>query len=584
MTGKNEAAGTSDKLSSMLKRRGFIWPSFEIYGGLAGFYDYGPLGFLLRENIKETWRRFFRAEGCFEIDTPCINPETVFRASGHLSSFSDMMVECRHCHEAFRADHLIGADVQSDSPLTLSGALASGRVKCPRCGAADFGEPVAFNLMFETHIGPSQGRKAYLRPETPQGIFINFQHLRRFYREKLPFGVMQTGKAFRNEISPRQGLLRLREFNMMEAEIFLDPGDKKWQSARSAPGRKVHLVSRDGKEHRATLREATGRGLITSDAHAYFMSVVHDFAVAIGLDSSRLRFRQHRKDEMAHYALDCWDLEALLGVGWTEVTGIADRGDFDLRAHSSLSGTDLSHFSKGEDVHIERSVRVRADRAKLGPLFRKDAGVVAKRLEALDAAAYRGRESVQVELNGRMVDVPGACYTVEDIEQKVYGRRVVPHVIEPASGLDRLFIALLEHSFDDAGGRNVLHLPPAVAPIRAGVFPLMSDAGLCDAARTLTERLKNNGIESYYDDAASIGRRYARMDEAGTPYCITLDEEWKDSGTVTVRERDSRKQIRVPGTKVEKVISGLMSGGHIEKLGELVSVNEEEMTTGEDDE
>lgn len=584
MISKTVTAGTTDKLSSMLKRRGFVWPSFEIYGGQAGFYDYGPLGLLLRENIKEVWRRFYKAEGFFEIDTPCINPEAVFRASGHLKSFSDVMVECKVCHDTFRADHLVSADVEAPSSGALMEMIQSKKVKCPRCGAADFTEPVHFNLMFETHIGPSNGRSAYLRPETPQGIFINFQNLSRFYREKLPFGVLQTGKAFRNEISPRQGLLRLREFNIMEAEIFLDPEEKKWHSTGPVTKRKVQFLSREGKTFSLSFREAVNRGLVLSDAHAYFMNVTFNFATAIGLDPERLRFRQHRKDELAHYALDCWDLEALLSSGWTEVTGIADRGDYDLKSHSSTSGAELSHFRKDGSVHTKRNIRVKADRAKLGPLFRKDAGAITEKLEAMDVAAVRGRESIQVELGDRSVSVPSTCYSIEEREEKVSGRRIVPHVIEPASGLDRLFFALLEHTFDDSKGNTVLHLPAAIAPVKAAVLPLISDARLEEGAMALYARLKNCGLESYYDDASSIGRRYARMDEAGTPYCITLDNEWKTNGTVTVRDRDTRKQIRVPEASVETVISRLMAGENIEKLGDVVAVNEEEIVNGESDE
>ena len=577
-------AGRAEKLSSMLKRRGFVWPSFEIYGGQAGFYDYGPLGLLLRENIKEIWRRIYRAEGFFEIDTPCINPEAVFRASGHLKSFSDVMVECRNCHDAFRADHLITTDIGSLAPQALGELIKSDGVKCPRCGAADFTEPVPFNLMFETHIGPSKGRSAYLRPETPQGIFINYQHLSRFYREKLPFGILQTGKAFRNEISPRQGLLRLREFNIMEAEVFLDPEEKKWHSAEPVSRRKVHFLSRDGKTHSIFFRDAVGAGLLKSDAHAYFMGLTYNFAIAIGLDTARLRYRQHTKDELAHYALDCWDLEALLSSGWTEVTGVADRGDFDLKSHSTTSGVELSHFRKGGSVHIEKIIRVKADRAKLGPLFRKDSGTVAEKLEAMDASSVRGLDSVNVEINGRSIEVSNTCYSVEEREERVSGKRVVPHVIEPASGLDRLFFALLEHSFDDSDGRTVLHLTPAVAPIKAAVLPLISDIRLDRAARALCARLNSAGLESYYDDTASIGRRYARMDEAGTPYCITVDSEWKDGGTVTVRDRDTRKQIRVPEKSVESVISRLIAGENMEKLGEPVVMNDEETVDGENDE
>ncbi|MBX8631697.1 MAG: glycine--tRNA ligase [Thermoplasmata archaeon] len=581
----HSGAFSEELLLSMMRRRGFIWPSFEIYGGTAGFYDYGPLGLLLRENIRNAWRRIYRKEGLFEIDTPCINPEAVFLASGHVSSFSDLMVECGGCHEIFRADHLLDADISSLSPDKVASLIEKNNVKCPRCGSMSFSNPVPFNLMFRTQIGPSQGKVGYLRPETPQGIFINFQNLRRFYRDSLPFGVLQSGKAFRNEISPRQGLLRLREFNIMEAEIFFDPSRKEWGSLDCFSDEHILFLPRDGSELRLTPDEALRKGFLLSQAHAYFIGLTYRFAVEIGLDPLRLRFRQHRKDELAHYAIDCWDLESEIGNTWVEITGVADRSDYDLKAHHKSSGADLSYFRKSENVQSVSKLVVRANLSKLGPLFKSEAAEVARAIESLDPGKLLQGTKVVVKVGDRDIELAEDCYSVVKVEEKTSGEKIFLHVIEPSSGLDRIFYALLQHSSENSGDRTVLHLKPTMAPIKVAVFPLIGSTRLIRESRNIYGSLLSSGIEAYYDATGSIGRRYTRMDEIGTPFCITVDEDGMRDRTVTVRERDTKLQIRTGRRNIVNTVMKLISGEKLSSLGKIVEREiEEESSDGEDDE
>jgi glycyl-tRNA synthetase len=569
-------------LLPMMKRRGFIWPSFEIYGGSAGFYDYGPLGLLLRENIRNIWRSIYSREGLFEIDTPCINPERVFQASGHTRSFTDLVVECNSCHENFRADHLIQSGESAISAEYVEGLVAEKKLKCPRCGSHDFSTPVPFNLMFMTQIGPKQGKPAYLRPETPQGIFINFQNLRRFYREKLPFGVFQSGRAFRNEISPRQGMLRLREFNLMEAEVFFDPKRKEWGSLDIFQGKKYHFVPREGTEFVTTIDDALKRGLLLSRAHAYFICLTFEFAIRTGLDPERLRFRQHRRDELAHYALDCWDLEAQLSSGWVEITGIADRSDYDLRSHQTVSGADLTYFRKGDDVHTEKMRVVRAERSRLGPVFRNRSESIARAIEALRPDDIPPDGRLEISLDGSNVTISGDYFRIVESESTIRGEHFFPHVIEPSTGLDRVFYSVLEHSFVTDGKKSILRLNPATAPIKVAVFPLMNEKRMVGVSRKIYQEFVNAGIEAYYDDAGSIGRRYARMDEIGTPYCITVDTSDGSINTVTIRERDTKKQIRVGRRNIVGKVRNLMSGKKLEETGTPIDIEISEETAGDE--
>ena len=422
----------SADLMSLCKRRGFIWPSFEIYGGVAGMYDYGPLGCSLRNNIVDVWRAIYKGrEGFIEIDSETVNPRDVFKASGHVDEFSDYITYCIKCQSPFRADHMVkeffdNADVLT--PKELEEAFVKYNVKCPECGG-DLGPVEEFNLMFKTNIGPGSSRVGYMRPETAQGIFVNYQNLYRYNREKMPLGVIQTGRGYRNEIAPRQGMIRMREFNMMEVELFVDPDDKDWPRFHEIENEEIDLVPNTGEGMiTTTVGKAVEDGIIANRVLAYFVYTTRQLLVRLGVDPKRLRFRQHEKDEMAHYAADCWDAEALLSYGWTEITGIADRGCWDLSRHAQFSGADLTHFRRFDEPREMEVEKVRAKHKALGPEFKGKAKDIAAAMESKTPAdIVDGKLTVTVD--GEDIVLDDRFFEVAIVKEKVAGDRVVPHVL-----------------------------------------------------------------------------------------------------------------------------------------------------------
>jgi glycyl-tRNA synthetase len=469
--------GKKDVTAELARRRGFIWQAFEIYGGTAGFYDYGPLGAMLKRRVEQKWREFYRREGFYEIETTTIAPRAIFESSGHVEGFTDPAVVCKRCKSVFRADESIHVGVQ-----------------CPECGG-ELEPSGEFQLMFQTRIGVTKEdgdeqtvkkSEGYLRPETAQGMFINFQRLLKFNRDKLPFGIMQIGKAYRNEISPRQSLIRLREFTMAEVELFVDPAEKSTHPRFDAiKDRTIPFVPNEGEPLETTIGDAVSRGIIANEYLGYHIARVDEFLESIGLPRDQLHFRQHEKDEMAHYATDCWDAEFLSDkYGWMEIVGIADRGDYDLSAHAASLNVDLR-------VHTEAG-------------------------------------------------------------------KVVPHVIEPSFGLDRIIYALLESAYAEEQlekeTRRVLRFKSDIAPIHVAVFPLLNRDELKTKAQEVFEQLRTASFFVEYDTSGSIGKRYRRQDEIGTPYCVTVDYDTLEDDTVTVRERDSMKQVRVPIAELKGVL------------------------------
>jgi glycyl-tRNA synthetase len=420
--------------------------------------------------------------------------------------------------------------------------------------------------MFKTSIGAGKGKTAYLRPETAQGMFVNFSQVYRYGREKLPVGAVQVGRAFRNEISPRQGVIRLREFSQMEAELFIHPDDKSWPRFDSVKDQKIPLIPNDGAARTMTLDEAVKTKIMANQALAYFVWLTYKFALDVGLDPARVRFRQHLKTEMAHYASDCWDLEADIGYGWTELVGIADRGSYDVQAHIDHSGADLTAFERfDEPKEVEEEV-VKPNFGALGPAFKGRAKQVAEALTKLPVSSVKGRESVVIEVGGEKLTVPGSCYEISLRKEKVSGRKLVPHVIEPSYGVDRILFAVLDHSYAIKDDYVTLKLKGLVAPIKAGVFPLMPRDDLDTIAVEIHESLTKAGYPSYYDDSGSIGRRYARMDEVGTPCCVTIDYDTKTDGRVTIRERDTANQVRIRKEDVPKAVGMIVVGTSLESL------------------
>jgi len=495
-----------ERIVALAKRRGFIFPGSEIYGGLNGFWDYGPLGVELKRNIKDAWWHdcVTSRDDVVGLDAAIIMNPKAWEASGHVSGFNDPMVDCKACKARFRADQLIGIELifpRTDYHLFISGTdtveeildrnakriqkleKANGpwtrlsenftfttatpegrrRFECPECGEqGQLTDPRQFNLMFRTHVGASEdsSSEAYLRPETAQGIFVNYKNVLDTSRMKLPFGIAQIGKAFRNEINPRNYTFRSREFEMMEIEFFCRPSEAdKW--------------------------------------FTYWRDARFQWYVGLGLREERLRLRDHEPDELAHYARACADVEYSFPfsrpdekkgetVGFDELEGVANRTDFDLKQHQEFSGRDMTYF---------------------------------------------------------------------DDETK---ERFLPYVIEPSGGVDRALLAFLCEAYDEdeapdengkAQKRTVLRFHPRLAPIKVAVFPLVKKDGMPEKARAIYEACRKN-LSAFYDEKGAVGRRYRRQDEAGTPFCVTVDGQTMEDGTVTIRDRDSMKQERIPAEGV----------------------------------
>jgi glycyl-tRNA synthetase len=432
---------TMEKIVALSKRRGFVFPASEIYGGLGSTYDFGHYGVLLKNNVKARWWHSMLSErdDIVALDSAIIQHPRVWEASGHLEGFTDPLVDCRTCKQRFRADQL-------------------DQVPCPRKPSVHPGEfadcdltPAReFNLMFETNMGPvrDSASTVYLRPETAQGIFINFKNVLQFSRKRPPFGIAQVGKSFRNEITPGNFIFRTREFEQMEMEYFVSPAEaEKW--------------------------------------FEFWVEERERWYIDLGIRPDHLRVRVHEEDELSHYSSATSDIEYLFPIGWSELEGVANRGDFDLTQHTKFSGEQLEYFDQ------------------------------------------------------------------------VTGERYVPHVIEPAAGADRAALAFLVDAYDEElvpsekgqEERTVLRLHPQLAPIKVAVLPLLRKDGHPELAREVYLGLRGR-VQAEYDEGGSIGRRYRRQDEIGTPYCVTIDHQSLEDGTVTVRDRDSLSQDRVPITEL----------------------------------
>ncbi len=431
-----------EKIVSLCKRRGFVFQSSEIYGGLGSCWDYGPMGVELKRNVKDAWWKAIVQErdDVVGIDTSIMMHPKVWKASGHVDSFTDPLVECKSCHLRWRASEI-------------------NNQLCPKCGG-ELTEPRMFNLMFKTFMGPveEEASTVYLRPETAQGMFVNFENVITTSRKKLPLGIAQIGKAFRNEITPGNFIFKTREFEQMELEYFVKPGtDEYWFD--------------------------------------YWVKERFDWYIRLGIRKEKLRLRQHSKDELAHYAKDCYDIEYLFPMGWSELEGIANRGDYDLTQHAKHSGRDLSYYD-GEN-----------------------------------------------------------------------NERYIPYIIEPSAGVDRSALALLIDAYHEevveGETRVVLRLHPSLAPMKIAVLPLSRNEKLTPLAKEIYKQLCPSFM-TCYDDSQSIGRRYRRQDEVGTPFCITIDFQSLEDNQVTIRERDSLAQIRVPIEELEKTLEAKLQGESFE--------------------
>ena len=545
--------GRLERLTGMLKRRGIILPAFEIHGGAKGLYDFGPVGGRLRNKVNQAWLNHWISMGnIVELSCPTITPYAVLEASGHVGEFSDFMTNCNSCEEASRADTILEPHHPNPDSLTksdLQQLLSDINPQCPACGASDWSPIVAQNLMFNTTIGAGKsGRPGFLRPETAQGMFTSFSSLYRHNRERLPFGAVQVGKGYRNEISPRQGMIRLREFNMAELEYFIDPEVNPEHDFSPWSSIQMNLLSETDGEITMSITDAVAKGIIRHPTVGLFMAKTFDFLTNIGIDSSKLRFRQHQSDEMAHYASDCWDVEILGSYGWVECVGIAHRGCYDLEAHEKATGKTLRarrEFAQPKIVEIDGWT---TDGATAGPAFRALAGAVKKAVEQLSSNC---EFPTQVTLeNGESVTVDLAHVKRVQRTETISGEWYIPHVVEPAFGIDRIIWHLLDHAYDESGKDGeeyvTLRLSESIAPVDYCVFPLFEKDGMGKLAKEIHRSLCSKfGTVSIYDASGSIGRRYARADEIGVPICITVDHQSLQDNTVTLRDRDSGKQSRI---------------------------------------
>ncbi|RZN61862.1 MAG: glycine--tRNA ligase [Methanonatronarchaeia archaeon] len=570
------------QLMKIAKRRGIIWPSFEIYGSASGFYDYGPNGTEILHNIKNTWRKYYKdIEGFGEITTTTIMGEDVFHGSGHLDGFEDAMTECRECSRSYRADHLIEehTEVQADSLPNneIQKHIKKHDVRCPECNG-QLGDVYDFNLMFKTQIGPGGSRPGYLRPETAQGMFVNYQYLYKHNKEKLPFGTTQIGRAYRNEISPRQGVIRLREFMQMEAEVFVDPEEKTHPDYSEVKDIEVELHPtekqlEDQPPIKITLQEAVDQGWIGSEIIAYYIGLSTRFFSEIGIDTEKLRYRQHLPDEMAHYASECWDAEAMSSrFGWIEIAGISDRTNYDLKKHSQTSGAELTAFERYEEPVEKQKTVIEPQMDVLGPQLKDKAQEVANTLIDMDPDKLKNMLDsgpVEMNVNGETVKLDSEHIEIREVEEKITGEKKVPHVIEPSYGLDRIFYITLEHAYDqdiqDGEERTVLRLERDIAPKQAAVLPLLNQEEMEKQAREVYSQLQKTHRVAI-DRSGSIGRRYRRQDEIGTPYCITIDHQTLEDQTVTIRDRDTTSQIRVGMEKLGEALDKLISGASLSEL------------------
>lgn len=613
-------------LEGLLKRRFFFAPSFEIYGGVSGLYDYGPPGCALQANIIDTWRKHFvLEEDMLEVDCTALTPHEVLKTSGHVDKFADWMCRDPVTGEIFRADHLVeevlesrikgdleargmanvAADTEKDkkrkkkvkdikavklepeiiaeyqdvlakidgySGPELGDLITKYKIVNPATGGA-LEPPMEFNLMFETAIGPSGQLKGYLRPETAQGQFLNFSKLLEYNNLKMPFASASIGKSFRNEISPRAGLLRVREFLMAEIEHFVDPKDKSHPRFNDIKHIKLRFWPRDIQQAGHTelteksIDEAVSSGMVDNQTLGYFLARIYLFMIKIGIDPNRMRFRQHMDNEMAHYASDCWDCELQSSYGWVECVGCADRSAYDLSVHAARTKEKLVvRETLDEPITVEK-FEIDIDKKKFGPKFRKDAPKVE---EWLLSRTDCEREDLAKELETKgkiLFQVPGMDGDIEldknfvKIEKRTkteHIREFTPNVIEPSFGIGRILYSLIEHSYwarPEDVNRGVLSFNPVVAPTKVLVCPLSSNDQFEPISRQLTSSLRKLGIPSKIDDSsASIGKRYSRNDELGTPFGITIDFQTVQDGTITLRERDSTKQVR--GSQVD-VLSAL---------------------------
>ncbi len=567
-----------DKVMDLAQRRGFYWRSWDIYGGVAGFYDLGPLGKELKDRIIELWREVLVRpiqDKVVELETPFITPYIVLKASGHVDNFTDPIVECKACGRKFRADHLIeeaiNEKVEGLSVEELTKIIKEKNIRCPVCGG-ELGEVKPFLLLFQTQIGPYEGDRGFIRPETAQGAFVNFKRVYQLKRERLPLGIAQIGRVGRNEISPRQGLLRLREFTIAEIEFFIDPQSEEgppldmdatlrllpWELAKKGQKEPVEVKVRDALE----------KGWIVNPWMAYWMLKAQELLERLGVPREKQFFEEKSPEERAHYSSQTYDqLVYTERYGWIEVSGHAYRGDYDLSRHMEFSGQDLRAFRRYKTPKIVKVKRVIPNMRILGTRLKSKAKEVQKALEEMDPDTIVR----EIEKKG-FIEVLGEKITkdmiiIKEDEKKVYGEHFIPHVVEPSFGIERLLYVTLEYAVREKEGRTILSLPRYLAPVEVVVLPLLEkEEPLVTKAKEVWKMLVSEGFRVEYDDSGNIGRRYARWDEVGVPAAVTIDFQTLEDDTVTVRDRDSWEQVRVKISELPRTLRAYLKGRGLREL------------------
>jgi len=583
-------------------QRFFIVPSFEIYGGIAGLYDLGPPCTAIKANLLSLWREHFvLQESMLELDCSCVTPEPVLRTSGHVARFSDLMVKDVVTGSCYRADHLleqhldkllstkgisreqveelqtIRAQADSFDQHEMKKLLQKYNVKASDTGN-DLTDPEPFNLMFKTTIGPTGQYPGYLRPETAQGIFVNFKRLLEYNGNKLPFAAAQVGQAFRNEIAPRSGLLRVREFTLAEIEHFLFAEEKRHPKFPGVADLSLTLFPREEqistkKTVQMSVGDAVRNSTISNETLGYFIARTYLFLVSVGIKKEKLRFRQHLQDEMAHYACDCWDAEIQTSYGWIECVGIADRSCYDLSAHSAETKQPLQAFIPYPDgSRMVDVVSIQVDKGKLGKSYKTKAQTIIQYLSSLDNEAALKLESELNAKKGNTIITLGQdefsigfdCVSFKRSQKKVDGRHVIPGVVEPSFGIGRILYCILEHSFYQRANdqdRGVFAFPPRIAPVKVSVLPVTAHEIFNPFIPRISNLLTDVGISSKIDDTGtSIGKRYSRTDEIGIPFGITIDHQTLQDDTVTLRERDSTNQVRIKIDEMASILLALVRG------------------------